>query len=162
VVHTFGGSRRSAAWLKFSGESDEALRGDAPCACGGFVSGATFDECCRPLLAGERLATTAEELMRSRYTAYALADGDHLFRTWHPSTRPEHVDPDPWVRWVGLEVLDVREGGPDDEDGVVEFRARWVAGEGTTHQRGELHERSRFRRRAGRWLYVDVEPVTGS
>ncbi len=162
MVHTFGGSRRSAAWLKFSGESDEALRGDALCACRVGAAGRTFDDCCGPVLAGERLASTAEELMRSRYTAYALADGDHLFRTWHPSTRPERVDPDPWVNWVGLEIIAVEGGGTNDDTGVVEFRARWVAGEGTTHQRGELHERSRFRRRAGRWLYLDAQDVTGS
>jgi SEC-C motif domain protein len=143
--------------MKFSGESDEAVRGDAPCACGGARAGATFDSCCGPLLRGERLAESAVELMRSRYTAYALADGDHLFRTWHPRTRPDHPEPDPWVRWVGLEVIEVEGGGPDDERGVVEFRARWVAGEGSTRQSGELHERSRFERRAGRWLYVDIE-----
>lgn len=163
VVDTFGGLRRSTAWMKVSGESDEALRGDAPCACGGAPPGATFDECCGPVLSGERPARTAEELMRSRYTAYALADGDHLFRTWHPRTRPEHVDPDPWVRWVSLQILRVEAGDEEDEHAVVEFRAQWVAGEGSTRQRGELHERSRFERRAGRWLYVtgDARSDTG-
>jgi SEC-C motif domain protein len=95
--------------------------------------------------------------MRSRYTAYAVADGHHLFRTWHPRTRPEAVDPDPRVRWIGLEVLDTVDGGADDDDGVVEFRSRWESGEGATRQRGELHERSRFERRAGRWCYVSAE-----
>ncbi len=163
VAHTFGGVRGSTAWLKVSGESDEALRGDALCPCGGWRPGATFDECCGPLLSGSRMATTAVELMRSRFTAYALADGDHLFRTWHPSTRPDHVDTDPWVHWVELSIVDTEAGGADDETGVVEFRARWAAGEGSTRQRGELHERSRFARRAGRWFYVDGRPgVTGS
>ena len=45
--------------------------------------------------------------MRSRYTAYALGDGDHLFRTWHPRTRTDDAAPDPRVRWTGLDVLDV-------------------------------------------------------
>ncbi len=157
MVDTFGGIRRSTAWMKVSGESDEALHGDATCACGGSPDGACFDECCGPILRGERLARTAEQLMRSRYTAYAVADGDHLFRTWHPATRPEHVDPDPWVRWVSLQVLDTVAGREQDDDGVVEFRAQWVAGEGSTRQRGELHERSRFERRAGRWFYIGRE-----
>jgi SEC-C motif-containing protein len=157
VVDTFGGARRSTAWMKVSGESDEALRGDAPCACGGIPPGATFDECCGPILRGTRLAETAEQLMRSRYTAYAIADGDHLFRTWHPRTRPDHVDPDPWVRWTSLEIVSTVDGGPGEDRGVVEFRALWAAGEGATRQRGELHERSVFERRAGRWLYVGVE-----
>ena len=47
--------------------------------------------------------------MRSRYTAYVLGDGAHLFRSWHPRTRPGDTAPDPRVRWLGLEVLDVVE-----------------------------------------------------
>jgi SEC-C motif-containing protein len=52
---------------------------------------------------------------------------------------------------VGLEVLRTVAGGPDDDSGVVEFRARSrdAAGEHV------LHETSRFERRAGRWVYVD-------
>jgi SEC-C motif-containing protein len=94
--------------------------------------------------------------MRSRYTAYVLGDGDHLFRTWHPRTRTDDADPDPRVRWEGLEVLDVVDGGPDDDEGVVEFRAGWVSADDGPVRRGELHERSRFLRRAGRWVYVEA------
>lgn len=147
----------SDVWLRMAGDVDDIECGDALCPCGGVPPGATLDSCCGPLVRGERLAATAEELMRSRYTAYAVAAGDHLFRTWLARTRPYDVDPDPWVRWDGLELLDVVGGSEDDTTGVVEFRARWIAGEGATHQRGELHERSRFVRRAGRWMYVEGE-----
>jgi SEC-C motif-containing protein len=109
------------------------------------------------VVAGEQLAATAEELMRSRYTAYALRDGDHLFRTWHPRTRTDDAEPDPRVRWERLEVLDVVAGGVDDDEGVVEFRARWVSADDGPTRRGELHERSRFTRRAGRWVYLGGE-----
>jgi SEC-C motif domain protein len=109
------------------------------------------------VVSGERLADTAEALMRSRYTAYALGDGDHLFRTWHPRTRTDDAAPDPRVRWTGLEVLDIVGGGPDDAEGVVEFRARWVSDDDGPVRRGELHERSRFLRRGGRWVYVEAE-----
>ncbi|HMM96030.1 YchJ family metal-binding protein [Phycicoccus sp.] len=164
MAETFGAGRGSSAWLKVSGVSDEVLDRESRCPCGGLVPGATFAECCGRLIESGRPAETAEAVMRSRYTAYSLADGQHLFRTWHPRTRPEHVEPEPWVRWVGLEVVDVVDGGPGDDTGVVEFRAAWVAGEGHTRQRGEVHERSRFERRAGRWLYVGAEgaDVTGS
>lgn len=45
----------------------------------------------------------------------------------------------------------------DDETGIVEFTATYRSGDG----RGgvvedALHERSRFTRRAGRWLYLNV------
>ena len=114
------------------------------CPCG---SGEAYDACCGPLVRNERTADTAEELMRSRFSAYALGDVDHVFRTWHPKTRPDDLAELPQLDWLGLEVLDVVDGGPDDDTGVVEFRAR--------HGSGVLHERSRFVRRAGRWVYLD-------
>jgi SEC-C motif-containing protein len=95
--------------------------------------------------------------MRSRYTAYATGHGDHLFRTWHGRTRPDDATPDPRVRWVGLTVLDVVDGGAGDVEGVVEFRALWVRDDEGPVRRGEVHERSRFTRRGGRWVYVDAE-----
>lgn len=156
MAETFGNARGSQAWLKVSG-SEEPLDPEAPCPCGGLPAGSSFAACCGPVIEGERRPETAEALMRSRYTAYALADGMHLFVTWHPRTRPESVDPEPWVRWVGLEVLDVVGGAAADDTGVVEFCATWLAGEGRTRQRGQIRERSRFERRAGRWFYVGPE-----
>lgn len=119
-----------------------------PCPCG---SGQTFAECCGPLLSTERLAETAEELMRSRYTAYVYGNREHLWRTWHARTRPVEVVIDPSVRWISLQINDVRDGGADDGAGVVEFTA--------TYDSGTMHERSRFERRAGRWFYLDDEGV---
>lgn len=86
--------------------------------------------------------------MRSRYAAYALGDAGYVFRTWHPRTRPTDVVLDPEVRWVSLEVLDVT--GTE-----VEFLACFTR----VGRPGALHERSRFERRGGRWLYLDgVDP----
>jgi SEC-C motif-containing protein len=118
--------------------------GPSSCPCG---SAQPYDACCGPIVRNERPADTAEELMRSRYTAYALGDVDHLFRSWHPATRPDDLAEVPGLEWLGLEILDVAGGGPSDEYGIVEFRAR--------HEGGTLHERSRFQRRAGRWVYLD-------
>jgi SEC-C motif-containing protein len=95
-------------------------------------------------------ASTAEALMRSRYAAYALGHLDHVFRTWHPRTRPADLAPAD-VTWVRLEVLRTVDGGPTDDVGVVEFRARYR----DTNGEQVLHETSRFERRAGRWVYVD-------
>lgn len=88
--------------------------------------------------------------MRSRYSAYAVGETGYVFRTWHPRTRPEHVDPEPGLRWTWLQILDAPPI-QDGETGVVEFRAGFETGAGA----GVLHERSRFARRAGRWLYLD-------
>jgi SEC-C motif domain protein len=89
--------------------------------------------------------------MRSRYAAYACGRSDYVFRTWHPSTRPTDVTPDATLRWTGLRVLDVRAGGPEDEEGIVEFEAAYETPAGP----GVLHERSRFVRRRDRWSYLD-------
>lgn len=88
--------------------------------------------------------------MRSRYSAFAFGLGDYLWRTWHPRTRPERVDP-PDAAWTGLEIVDVVDGTPRDQRGVVEFVAHYRSG----RRQGTLRERSRFERRGGRWLYLD-------
>jgi len=115
------------------------------CPCG---SGDRYDACCGRLHRGAAAAATAEELMRSRYSAYVMGEDGYLLATWHPRTRPDEVILDPVVEWAGLEILDVVDGEEDDETGMVEFVARFEGG-------GRLHERSTFQRRAGRWVYVD-------
>jgi SEC-C motif-containing protein len=119
-----------------------------PCPCG---SGAGYHVCCEPLHHGERQAATAEELMRSRYAAYARGDADYLFRSWHPRTRPSEVTVDPGLVWTSLEVTDTVAGGHDDDRGEVEFTAHYEA-DGRPEA---MHEHSRFERRRGRWLFVD-------
>ncbi len=91
--------------------------------------------------------------MRSRYAAYARGRTDYVFRTWHPRTRPPEVEPAPGLVWTGLRIVDVVAGGPDDEEGTVEFEATYDAPDGPA----VLHERSRFRRRGARWTYLDAE-----
>ncbi len=117
------------------------------CPCGSTSALAT---CCLPLLQGERQATTPAELMRSRYTAYVFHDVDHVWRTWHPRTRPDTLDLRDSPAWSGLTIHATTGGGPADPEGTVEFTATWDAPDGP----GSLHETSRFARRAGRWFYV--------
>lgn len=124
------------------------------CPCG---SGATYVECCGRLHAGTATATTAGELMRSRYSAFAVGDAAYLLASWHPTTRPRELTLDPYQRWTGLEIVRERRGGPDDSAGVVEFRAHFQL-EGAEHV---LHERSSFVRDDGRWRYVDALPPVG-
>lgn len=126
------------------------------CPCG---TGSNYGACCGRLISGAAKARTAEELMRSRYSAYALGDLDYIFRTWHPKTRPADVSPASGVTFAGLQIGEIVAGGPEDDLGVVEFTARLRGPDGLA----EMHERSRFSRRAGHWMYVDgaipdVEP----
>jgi SEC-C motif-containing protein len=98
-----------------------------------------------------RNAKTAEQLMRSRYTAFVLQDLPYLLATWHPDTRPRNLTLDAGQRWLGLKIKRVEAGDVGDASGIVEFVARYkIAGRGY-----RLHEVSRFLYLNGAWLYVD-------
>jgi SEC-C motif domain protein len=121
--------------------------GGEVCPCG---SEAVLDACCGRYLAGAA-APTAEALMRSRFTAFALEDEEHLLRTWHVDTRPPSIRFVPGQRWTRLEVLATVAGDLLDTEGAVEFRAHHERG----GEPGVLHELSRFVRDDGhRWVYV--------
>jgi SEC-C motif domain protein len=102
-------------------------------------------------------AATAEALMRSRYSAFATGDAEYLLQSWHPDTRPRTLTLDPAQQWERLEIVATTGGGPLHAEGTVEFRAHYRH----RAQPGVLHERSRFARVDGRWVYVDGYP-TGS
>ena len=118
------------------------------CPCG---TGLDYAECCGRLHDGTARVATAEQLMRSRYAAFAVGDAGCLLDTWHPSTRPRSLELDPEVRWTGLEIVATSGGGMFEREGTVEFVARYVR----DRARGAQHERSRFDRADGRWHYVD-------
>jgi SEC-C motif-containing protein len=114
--------------------------------------GTDFDHCCRPALDGEVWPTTAEALMRSRYTAFVRRDDNHLFRTWHPRTRPADPGTDTRTQWLGLTILDTTGGGEEDSTGTVHFRARFK-----DHLAEHvLEENSAFVRRVGHWMYLEA------
>ncbi|MGH8956596.1 MAG: YchJ family protein [Microbacterium sp.] len=128
--------------------SDDGVPDNAErCPCG---SGDLFGGCCGPLLGGAA-APTAERLMRSRFTAFAIGDAAYLRASWHPSTRPTDLDLDLDVVWRRLVIIDRVDGGPFDREGVVEFEAFWRQ----DAERGSLRERSRFVREERSWLYLD-------
>jgi SEC-C motif domain protein len=119
------------------------------CPCG---SATALADCCGRLHGGAP-AADAEQLMRSRYSAYVLGDEAYLLATWHPRTRPARLQLEPAGRlnWLGLEVR--RHTPIDSAHAQVEFVARFRAGGGRATR---LHETSRFERGDdGRWLYVD-------
>ena len=114
--------------------------------------GPGYDACCGRYHRGpqHRPAPTAEALMRSRYSAYVLGLTDYLLATWHTSTRPTSLEPQPaGMKWLGLEVR--RHTQQDDTHASVEFVARSKL-DGRAQR---LHETSRFVREDGRWLYLD-------
>nr|WP_255574519.1 YchJ family metal-binding protein [Austwickia sp. TVS 96-490-7B] len=127
------------------------------CPCGGWPApGTTYGECCGALHDGSRRALTAEALMRSRYSAFAVGDPAYLLRTWHARTRPEDLHLDPEHQWVGLEILASEDGQAHHQVGTVTYRAH---SRGRDGQERAMTERSRFMRRAGKWVYVDGDMI---
>lgn len=127
-----------------------------PCPCGRLDAKRRplpFAACCGRHLAdfAGTPAPDAETLMRSRYTAFVLEDAAYLLATWHPSRRPERIDFEPGLQWLGLHVRGQRR--VDATHAEVEFVARSRLA-GRAHR---LHERSRFVCEDGRWFYVDGE-----
>jgi SEC-C motif-containing protein len=115
----------------------------SPCPCG---LPATYADCCGALHNGTRTAATAEQLMRSRYSAFVVGDTAYLLRTWHSTTRPPQLELSPTIRWSGLEILATTDGTPFHTEGTVSFRA--------SYRGGSQQENSYFTRENGEWHYV--------
>lgn len=120
------------------------------CPCG---SAKKYIECCGRFISGHQHASTPEELMRSRYTAYTQANIDYIVQTMK-SPAADGFDPvsaKEWAeqtQWIKLEVL---RSSISDTLGVVEFKAHFSLSDKTTI----LHEISEFHLEEGRWYYVD-------
>ncbi len=122
------------------------------CPCG---SGSSYAVCCEPIISGRKEAVTAQELMRSRYTAFTQANVDYLTRSHSSKTRPvkERKSIEKWaksVSWLKLTILKTQAGEVNDEIGYVEFKATYLE-DGTPQQ---IHEKSLFNRENGKWVYV--------
>lgn len=116
-----------------------------PCPCG---SGIEYSVCCSPVLSGAVKARAAEQLMRSRYSAYVKRDVDYLVSTTHPDSRTPDLASsiESWmnqVQWVRLHVLKA------DRD-RVEFMAEYMA----AGKPGQHHENSLFKKHKGEWFYA--------
>ena len=128
------------------------------CPCG---SDRAYEECCLPLIRGERFAGTAEELMRSRYTAHAKKEIDYVLETTAAAQR-EKIDRKQvanWAarsEWLGLQIVDSEAGGTEDEEGTVEFAAYYR----DKGKRIEHREIAEFKKEEGRWYFVDGRAPT--
>ncbi|MDU8924927.1 YchJ family protein [Pasteurellaceae bacterium LIM206] len=132
---------------------------DQPCPC---QSGKTYADCCRPLHSRKIAAATAEQLMRSRYTAYVLKNIDYIVATTVPSQQPllKRTELQQWaddIRWTGLQIVQHKEN-LDKLHSQVEFNASFITAEGKrTH-----HELSLFVNINRCWYFVDpTVPLPG-
>lgn len=121
---------------------------NSTCPCG---SEKLFASCCMPFLEGKKQATTPEQLMRSRYTAFVAESEDYILQTWHSRTRPKHLNfADHPVVWLGLNVDPVKHPDMTANEGIVSFTASYLEEGQLCH----LHETSTFLLENGRWFYL--------
>jgi SEC-C motif-containing protein len=122
------------------------------CPCGSSIH---YNDCCKAFHEGEKIAETAELLMRSRYSAYVKNNKDYLLETWHTSTRPDvkefELDSNSEFRWLELEVIKTEAGTERDTEGLVHFQATYRF-QGKT---GKMQEASKFVKEDGKWFYID-------
>ncbi len=120
------------------------------CPCG---SKKTFQQCCQPYIEGTESAPTAEALMRSRYSAYSLANTNYIQRTMRGKAA-EGYDPasaKQWAEsaeWLGLQVFNHQTNG---DKATVTFAARLRDHQGIQF----IYENSAFERIDGQWYYTD-------
>ena len=127
------------------------------CSCG---SGNTYAACCEPIITGKQTAETAEQLMRARYSAHVTVNVDFLYESTHPDYRADydHKGTKSWAEkseWYGLEIVGTTAGGPTDDEGEVEFIARFRNEDGTRSH----HERGQFKRKRKKWLFTEGNMV---
>lgn len=135
------------------------------CPCGNEKP---YEQCCEMAHKDLAKASTAESLMRARYTAFVKNNIDFIAKTHIPGT----TDFDPqeakdWAEssiWQGLEIVSTKKGGPQDTAGIVEFKARYSdkAEKSYIH-----HEIAHFKKLDGFWYYdngqiVGLGPLTRS
>lgn len=127
------------------------------CPCGSELA---YDECCRPLIDGDRTASTAEQVMRSRYSAYVKTEIGYLLSSLHPDHRSDFDEKSTrsWSErseWHNLEIVKTAGGGPEDSEGRVEFIASYTE----KGIRKDHHEMATFVKKGGIWYFVNGEVV---
>ncbi len=126
------------------------------CPCGSAV---TYQTCCGQWIEGQLSPSTPEQLMRSRYTAYTIANIDYIKRTMcGPAAEGfNEVSAAQWarrVKWVGLNVLSAPPA--QDTDLQVEYIARYIEQDALAC----IHEISEFHLENGRWFYTNGKVIS--
>ena len=124
---------------------------DSACPC---QSNKSYEDCCGRFHTHAQFPETAEQLMRSRYTAYVLKNVPYIVDTTVPSQQAllnvQAIQA--WAeetKWLRLQILNTE--SLTKTQSAVEFNAVFQGEEGEqTH-----HERSIFVKIDDRWYFVD-------
>ncbi|TDO96956.1 YchJ family protein [Marinomonas balearica] len=125
------------------------------CPCG---TGSPYEMCCGMYHHNPGTAPTAEALMRSRYSAFALQNFDYIAATQKLESDPEQSATDvqesnETTQWIKLKINETESGLEKDKSGMVSFTAHFKEGKHI----GRLSERSLFKKVKNVWYYVSGE-----
>ncbi len=120
------------------------------CLCG---SNKEYSVCCEPLITGAKVGETAEEVMRSRYVAYAKKNIDYIMKTTHPDTIGElnREELQEWADNTTWERLDILNS--DADTGVVDFVAYYREDDTVVSH----HELAQFKQVEDQWFFHDAQ-----
>ena len=121
-------------------------------------SGKAHLSCCGQYHSGQLIPETAEQLMRSRYTAYVNCNADYLVDTIHPEKITptlfnELINSFKGIIWCGLQINEVSGAGKNDDKGTVSFSAFYETAEG----KFRMDEKSLFVKIADKWYYKQAQ-----
>lgn len=117
----------------------------------------SYESCCAIAHENVSKVHTAVQLMRSRYSAFVMANGDYLNISHHKSTRSSKAvcqEIAQWasqVTWVKLDIIDTTNGKKKDNFGTVYFKAFYLE----NGKMEVIEENSRFKKEANIWYYLD-------
>lgn len=124
------------------------------CPCGSFKK---YKKCCKVFHIGQN-PKTAEQLMRSRFTAFILNDADYIINTTHNKNQDYTLNTESWRKdiinfskntdFIKLEILENIEG---KDQSFVKFKATITQ----DNLDASFTENSRFLKINNKWFYVD-------
>jgi SEC-C motif-containing protein len=122
------------------------------CPCGSKLD---YGSCCGPIIKGDLPAVTAEQLMRSRYSAYVKKEISYIFTSLHADFRSDYDEKSSrsWAEqaeWHGIKILKTVKGGAEDDEGEVEFSVSYTE----NGFKQEHHELSSFKKEKGIWFFT--------
>ncbi|PWK50113.1 YchJ family protein [Pleionea mediterranea] len=123
------------------------------CYCGSKIA---FSVCCLPVIERTKKPENAEQLMRSRFSAFCTHNGDYLFETHHPQyrtglTAAKLTLSAKQTQWINLDVVSHNHLG--EQESSVHFKAWFIEG-GILRC---MEENSKFISIDGQWFYC--EPI---
>lgn len=110
---------------------------------------ADYNVCCEPFHTNQASPSTAEQLMRSRYSAYALEKAQYVYDTYH-SRQQANLDVKELADWANQTTW-LHLSVEDTSQSTVTFVATYAE----KGQLFQIKEHSRFEQEDSRWKYVD-------